>query len=100
MIKKKVYRNKKGEKLYPVCSWEKNQHKLYNAHDRVMIRIAEEGYTEELADLLDKVERALCAFDAHVIGPTVYATWEDGRIIKDFIGGYDMRHDMKGDWKA
>lgn len=32
----KLYRNKQGKKLYPVCSWEENQHKLYNAHDRIM----------------------------------------------------------------
>ena len=37
----KIYRNKAGKKLYPVCKWEDNQHKIYNAHDRIMIRIYE-----------------------------------------------------------
>ena len=37
----KLYRNKQGKKLYPVCSWEENQHKLYNAHDRIMNSIYE-----------------------------------------------------------
>ena len=26
----KIYRNKAGEKLYPVCKWEDNQHKIYS----------------------------------------------------------------------
>ena len=38
----KIYRDKiTGKKLYPVCGWEENQHKIYNAHDRIMIRIYE-----------------------------------------------------------
>jgi len=26
----KIYRNKAGKKLYPVCKWEDNQHKIYS----------------------------------------------------------------------
>lgn len=38
----KIYRDKAtGKKLYPVCKWEDNQHKIYNAHDRIMNRIYE-----------------------------------------------------------
>ena len=46
----KIYRNKAGKKLYPVCKWEDNQHKIYNAHDRIMIRIyeAQENGGEDL----------------------------------------------------
>ena len=35
----KTYKDKNGNKLYPVCSWEKNQHKLYNALDKANIRM-------------------------------------------------------------
>lgn len=85
----KVYRNKAGKKLYPVCNWEHNQHKLYNAHDRIMVRWydGECGYEE-----VDKIERAISAFDGCVIGGLVYAVWEDYCLIKDYIGGYDARH--------
>lgn len=104
----KLYRNKQGEKLYPVCSWERNQHKIYNALTRAMNDLydAEEDKsvtTEEYNRLLDRkeqIEEALAAFDRYVIGPTVYATYKESCIIKDLIGAYDVRHDMKGDWKS
>ena len=85
-----IYRDKKtGKKLYPVCSWEKNQHKLYNAHDRIMNAI-HEGKADY--DALDRIERAMSAFDAYVIDGIVYATWEDGRLIKDYVWAYNARH--------
>lgn len=85
-----VYRDKKtGKKLYPVCSWEKNQHKLYNAHDRIMNAIYE-GKADY--DALDRIERAMSAFDAYVIDGIVYATYEDGKLIKDYVWAYDLRH--------
>ena len=85
----KLYRNEEGKKLYPVCSWEKNQHKLYNAHDRIMLAIYD-GKADW--DDLDRIEKAMGAFEAHVIGGMVYATYEDSQLIKDYIGAYDIRH--------
>lgn len=94
-----IYRNSQGKKLYPVCVWEKNQHKLYNAYDRAYLALYDEGYTDEAAAELERVEKAMSAFDAHVIGGMVYATWEDGKVIKDIIGAYNVRKDMAGCWK-
>ncbi len=88
----KLYKNSEGEKLYPVCSWEDNQHKLYNAHDRVMIAISEEGYTEKLADELERIEDAMAAFDRYVINGLVYATYKEGQVIKDIVWAYNARH--------
>lgn len=85
----KLYRDSQGRKLYPVCSWEQNQHKLYNAHDRAMIRFYD---GEDVYDELEKIERAISAFDSCVINGLVYAVWEDYCLIKDYIGGYDARH--------
>ena len=84
-----VYKNKKGERFYPVCSWEQNQHKLYNAHDRLMNAMYE---GEDVFEELERVERALEAFDRCVIGGVVYATYEDGLLIKDFVWAYNARH--------
>lgn len=85
----KLYRNKDGKKLYPVCSWEKNQHKLYNAHDRVYVAICEgEADWDDLA----KVEEAMGAFERYVINGLVYATWEDRNLIMDYIFAYNARH--------
>lgn len=87
----KLYRNKLGEKLYPVCSWERNQHKLYNAIDRAHNRCYDEDYSDEAEDELARCNQALNAFESHIIGDLVYATYEDSLIIKDIIGAYDMR---------
>lgn len=93
----KIYRNKAGKKLYPVCKWEDNQHKIYNAHDRIMIRIyeAQENGGEDLEALYkeqERIEKALERIDAYVIDGLVYATYEDGLILKDLIWAYNARH--------
>ena len=56
----KLYRNKQGKKLYPVCSWENNQHKLYNAHDRIMNTIceAQEAGLEPPYEEQERIEKA------------------------------------------
>lgn len=93
-----VYRDKKtGKKLYPVCSWEDNQHKLYNAHDRIWCAIYEDRENggekeDELQEALEKLEKAMEAFEAHVIDGLVYATYEDSCLIKDYVAAYNARH--------
>lgn len=92
----KLYRNKQGKKLYPVCSWEENQHKLYNAHDRIMNSIYEAQEAgedlEPLYEAQERVEKALEAFDRYVINGLVYATYEESCLIKDYVAAYNARH--------
>lgn len=85
----KLYRNKDGKKLYPVCNWEHNQHKLYNAHDRAMVALYDG--TGTYAEV-DRIEQAMDAFEKHVIGGMVYATYEDSLLIKDYVWAYNARH--------
>lgn len=93
-----TYKDKQGNKLYPVCSWEKNQHKLYNAHDRIFVALCDARdrqnieEIEQMYDAKDRIERALDAFDRYVIDGIVYATYQEGLIIKDYIWAYDARH--------
>ena len=93
-----TYKDSAGNILYPVSSFEKNQHKLYNAYDRARIRVDEER-TDEAYECLERTEKALEAFNRYVFGNTVYATYEDGNLIRDFIGAYDLRGDLNGHWK-
>lgn len=92
----KLYRNKQGKKLYPVCSWEENQHKLYNAHDRIMNSIYEAQEAgedlEPLYEAQERVEKALEAFNGYVINGLVYATYEESCLIKDYVAAYNARH--------
>ena len=97
-MNRELPRNKDGKKMYPVCNWEKNQHKIYNAHERAWVRRNEaymHGTSEELEEAQKAYDYAMIAydaFDACVRDGIVYATWEDGRVIKDLIAGYDFRH--------
>lgn len=98
----KTYRDKiTGQRLYPVCSWERNQHKLYNALDRAHNRVSDlyEDRSVSMEEIdraeawVEEVERLLEIFDSHVSpNGIVVATWEDGNKIKDIIGAYDARH--------
>lgn len=86
-----LYRTKTGEKLYPICKWEPNQHKLYNAYDRTYLAMVDSDYSDETVEAHDRAERALEAFDKYVIDGIVYATWENGNLIKDFVAAYNAR---------
>lgn len=90
----KLYKTNDGKKLYPVCKWEDNQHKLYNVHDRIINAIYEARENRELEpyDQLERIEKAINAFERYVINGIVYATYQDSLIIKDYIFAYDLRH--------
>jgi len=88
----KLYKNKAGETLYPVCSWEKNQHKLYNAYDRAVVACYDTDWSDEAMAERDRVEEAISAFDSCVINGLVYATYKDSLVIKDIVWAYDCRH--------
>ena len=45
-------------KLYPVCNWERNQHKMYNYNDKMYIKAHEED-TEEAWRAFEEGERLL-----------------------------------------
>lgn len=85
----KLYKNKEGKKMYPVCNWENNQHKLYNAYDRIVVAVYD-GKAEY--DELEKIQKALDAFNSFVVNGMVYATYEDSLLIKDYIWAYNARH--------
>lgn len=62
-----------------------------------MIRIYEAQKTgkEDLEDLYkeqERIEKALEIIDKHIVDGLVYATYEDGLIVKDLIWAYDIRH--------
>lgn len=86
-----LYKNKKGEKLYPVCSFEENQHKLYNMHDRIINAIYDKPDDETLYEKRDRIEHVLAVSNT-VIDGLIYATYEDSKLIKDLIATYNATH--------
>lgn len=95
----KLYRTKEGVKLYPVCKWEPNQHKIYDANYRRY------NYLNDLIDAgapSDEIEKAdqafqeaqelIEVFNRYVIYGIVYAPYKDYLKIKDIIAAYNARH--------
>lgn len=78
-------------KLYPVCNWERNQHKMYNYNDKMYIKAHEEN-TEEAWRAFEESERLLEVFNGQVRNGLVYAVYEDYCLIKDILGYYDWTH--------
>ena len=62
----KSYRNREGKKLYPVCSWEQNQHKIYNANDRAYNWL-HDTCSDEAAREFERTQHLLEVFDQYVI---------------------------------
>ena len=87
----KLYKTKDGKKLYPVCNWENNQHKIYNAHD-IAMNYWYDTHSEKAMKNLERVDKAMEAIDRYVINGMVYATYEDYKLLKDIIAAYDARH--------
>lgn len=85
---------KNGTKLYPVCNWYKNQHKIYNYYDKCYIKAFDyETATDEDFDAYEEAQRLIEVFDGGVQSDgLVYATYKDYCKIKDIIGAYDYRH--------
>lgn len=89
---KMVYRLNGKTKLYPICSWEANQHKIYNAHDRAIVKCYETNWSKEAVDELERAEKMMNVIDGIIINGLVYGTWEQYKIVKDCTWAYDARH--------
>ena len=82
---------KNGVKLYPVCKWASNQHKMYNYNDKAAIR-AQDTLTDEALSELEESQRLLAVFDSNLYNGLVYAEYNDYCKIKKIIGKYNARH--------
>lgn len=89
---KVTYRLNGKTKLYPICKWEDNQHKIYNAHDRAMNMCYETNWSDEAIEYLERVEKMMEIIDRFIINGIVYGTWEEYKLIKDCTWSYDARH--------
>lgn len=84
---------KNGNKLYPTCKWESNQHKMFNYYDRMYLKMLDSDYEDSAVDACDEAERLLDVFNSGVCDDgLVYAEYADYTAIKEIIVAYDMRH--------
>lgn len=83
---------KNGKKLYPVCSWYANQHKLYYFIDKISIQIHENPDNDLLYGKRENLENLLNVFNENVFNGVVYANYEKSVKIKELITAYDLHH--------
>ena len=84
----------KGVKFYPVCNWERNQHKIEYWYTKALLACYDSNWSDDkaLADH-DETERLLEYFNNYVHRDgLVYAPYKDGQRIKEMIVAYDLRH--------
>jgi len=80
-----IIKNREGKKMYPVCSWNANQHKLYYWHDK--------AYLKDDYDEMERLDTLIDVFNSGVRSDgLVYAEWKYVQQIKEAIVSYDLRH--------
>ena len=84
-------RNEEGQKLYPTCNWERNQHILYDALSLAKLQ-ADETHNDIDCEEVDRIERLIEEFNACVIDGTAYMAWEDSLDVKEIIENYHIRY--------
>lgn len=98
-----MYKNLKGangEKLYAVCNWMQNQHKVYNANDRIRNEISDlekenspdKRKAARIYRRYDEIELAMEWIDNVAPDGLTYAPYNAYRIIKDIIAAYNARY--------
>lgn len=91
----KVLRLKDGTKLYPVCGFQRSQHKLYYWYNKACLNAfyCDSDYTptekdyEEFEFWNNVMEYANCVHDG-----LIYMPWEYYNRVKEAIVVYDLRH--------
>ena len=83
-----------GVKFYPVCSFEKNQHKIHYWYNKALLACYDSDWQDEKAvDEREEAEKMLGYFDFYTgRDGLVYAPYKDGQRIKEMIVCYDLCH--------
>ena len=80
----KILLNENNEKLFPICIWANNVDLIYDIVDGTIKKFINRDRTwDDVKEAFD----LLHVFNKHVIGGIVYATWEDGSLLKKHICG-------------
>lgn len=96
-MKAELPRNSKGQKMYPVCNWNANAHKIDFWLTKAKIRRYDDPDDPAAWDEVEKYQRMMDIVqgwheDGRRIGNLVYATWKDAEAIKEAIVCYDLCH--------
>ena len=83
-----------GVKYYPVCSKERNAHKIEYWYNKALIACYDSDFQDEKAlEERDEAEKMLDYFMFYCQNDgLVYAPYKDGQRIKEMIVCYDLRH--------
>lgn len=89
----KVIKDKNGTKLYPVCGFQRSQHKIYYWYDKAWLRVHDDERIptdkdyEELNFWEEAINYATCIYDG-----LIYMPYKFYNRVKEAIVCYDLRH--------
>ena len=83
-----------GVKFYPVCGFQRNQHKIYYWYTKAQNEFYDdETRSEKTLCALEEAEKMLDYFTCYTgKDGLVYAPYKDGQRIKEMIVCYDLCH--------
>lgn len=92
MAKAKIYKDSNGKKLYPVCGFQKNQHKFDYWYTKAMNKWYENPDDDDAWEDRERKERWMECATCFVFDGLIYAPWELYNEMKEAIVCYDLCH--------
>lgn len=85
----RLYKDDFNRTLYPVCNYEKNSYKVYNAYEELLNNISKAEYegrsTKKLYRQKGQLEEIIAILEHYVFDGLVYATYQNGNKLKQYI---------------
>lgn len=88
----KLYKNSKGETLYPACNWYNNQHKIHYWYTKASNAYFDENPSDKDYDFFDEMNEIMDVYESSIHNGLVYATYKMCQRIKELITCYDIKH--------
>lgn len=94
-----LYKNDRGEKMYPIGSYEKEEHKLYNEKNRIENELDSLYISNINNELINQLEKRLMDVielleEIVNINGVAYATYKYYKLSKDIICSYNLRNNI------
>lgn len=87
----KILKDADGTKLYPVCGFQRSQHKIYYWENKYYLLAHSDGATDE--DYNNWLKWSdICQYTTCVYDGLIYMPYKYYNIVKEAIVSYDLCH--------
>ena len=89
----RIIKDSKGQKLYPVCGFQKSQHKLYYWRNKAWLKVFDnDNATEKDYEELDFWDDVMNYATSEIYDGLIYIPYKYYNRVKEAIVAYDFRH--------